>query len=474
MLYTRGAPAIYNQWASVTGYPEWAWDGVEPFFRRIEKSQGGPVQTTQHAPLFGFYKYIEKSAVALGLQSHQNINSASAPASGHFYLDYTIDCRGFRHSALRSYLPLELALRRRGRLAICTGATVTRLELDVKGCLVTGVRVKSAKEKIEAVILPRREVIVCGGAISTPQLLQLSGIGPAPLLKQQDIPLKHDLPVGVHLADHWGIPISTELPFNETFHFMEQSSMQALWQVARFLVGRGGWMRSPSTQSAIFMNTSHMDTKSFRMRLGDAELDASRHENIPDVEIMVIPANAAPGTQPGKSLATLYVCLLQTQSEGSVRIASSDPDVDPRIHTCLFTDPGDIEVARNALRFTLSLTEHFMTSSGYPYRARLAVAPRIDGEFQDVRDHELDEFARTNARAVLHLGCTCRMGKKEKGGVVDEELRVHGVANLRVADASVFPILPATHTMAPTYMVAERCAEFIKNTWKAKNDVHSW
>ncbi|KAI1341121.1 hypothetical protein F5Y15DRAFT_376973 [Xylariaceae sp. FL0016] len=474
-------PCVYDGWAAM-GHPDWGWDSVAPYFRKVEDARGharaehlgrdGPVQMLQHESWFELHRHIDASARNVGLPVQQDANDPEGPAMGYFSLDYTIDSDGHRHSALRAYLPKQVAIERQSRLNICTGAIVSHIELDVEKGRATGVCVRQtgAGPGKEVLIKARREVIVCNGAICSPQLLQLSGIGPASLLRSHDITVQKDLPgVGSHLSDHHGIPICLELPYHQTYHLME-NPLRAAWQLLLYTFNRTGWMKSATTNSSIFLNTDHLDTEtsSIQAKPGDREFDASAIENVPDIEIMVIPASTVMEFHPGRSLFTLYTCLIQPHSHGRVEIASKDPEESPDLEFDLLANPRDLEVARKAVRFTMHLADNFVVRSGYRHPAKLFLAPNAASgrSWKDVGDDEIDEYVRETVQSALHLGCSCRMGKEEEGGVVDNMLRVHGFTNLRVADASVFPKIPAAHTMAPTYMVAERCADFIKAAWR--------
>ncbi|ORY61749.1 uncharacterized protein BCR38DRAFT_476408 [Pseudomassariella vexata] len=401
-----------------------------------------------------------------------DLNCPTGPASGYFYLDYTIDEDGYRHSAYKAYLPKEVALARQARLTVCTGVVASRLELDVDRRIATGVYIKPAgsRREVEFIVKARREVIICSGAIGSPQLLMLSGIGNAAHLKSQGIAVKHNLPgVGTHLSDHHGFPIMMQLPMAESLHRMETSWWYAVWQIVLFIWNRTGWMKSGTTTSTIYINTLNLDpeTSTFSPGPGDPELDGSLPENIPDLEIMVIPAGAIVGKNPGLPLFTLYACLIQPSAHGSIELASRDPEESPKVHYKVLEDAHDLVVTRRALRFTLNLAEHFMETSGYQHPVKLFHAPNADTgrSWRDLDDDQLDSFARGCIQSVLHLGCSCRMANEENGGVVDDQLRVYGFSNLRIADASIFPKIPAAHTMAPVYMVAERCAQFVKSAW---------
>ncbi|KAK8120871.1 GMC oxidoreductase [Apiospora kogelbergensis] len=444
------------------------WEKVEPFFRKIEDAaeeekspsrrraylgRGGPVHLRKHEPQFEMYHHVDKAAAALGLPIDNDVNDPDAPASGYFYLDSTIDKNGSRHSAYSAYLPKKIALERRGRLTICTGVVASKLEAE-------------------------REVIVCSGAICSPQLLMLSGIGSAKQLEPLGIPVHRNLPgVGSHLSDHHGLPIMMKVPVAQTLHRLQSNILFAIWQVILWIWNKTGILKSGTTATTIYLNTSHIDPQTSIIRPGHASdpvfSNPALPENVPDVEIMVIPAGTVLDRFQGLPLCSFYACLVQPRTTGRVELASgTDPELSPLIHYRTLEDPHDRVVARKALRFVLHLAEQFAHKSGYRHTAELFYGPGAQaghssiGNWRDLDDAELDAFATDTVQSVLHLGCTCRMAPEQDGGVVDDRLRVHGFRNLRVADASVFPRIPAAHTMAATYMVAERCAQFVADEWK--------
>ncbi|KAH8666911.1 hypothetical protein BX600DRAFT_284163 [Xylariales sp. PMI_506] len=484
MLYTRGVPGVYNEWAEM-GHPGWSWDHVEPYFKRVENfvshpgakhlGRGGPVHVVQRKPQFEFYNHVDKAAAASGLPIQPDANDPSGPPAGYFYLDYSIDENSHRHSAYRAYLPKQVAVDRQSRLTICTGVIATKLELDAGKGLVTGVHIKpvGAPDQESYYVQARREVIVCSGAACSPQILMLSGIGPGEHLRSLGISVRKDLPgVGAHLSDHHGLPIMLKVPMFESLHRMESNPFFAVRQLLKFIWSGTGLMSSPTTSSAIYYNTARIDpqTAGLVAPRTDFDTDALRSENIPDVEIMVIPAGTIIAKHPGIPLFSLYTCLIRPDTVGRIELASLRPEDNPRIHYNMMEHPADVQKARKALRFTLNLAHNFIEKSGYPHSAELFYGPGAGTgrSWRDLSDEELESFARGSAQSVVHLGCSCRMAREEDGGVVDDELRVYGFRNLRVADASVFPKIPAAHTMAPTYMVAERCAQFVKDTWKSQ------
>lgn len=464
MLFTRGMPAMYDQWEAKTGFKTWNWEGISHYFDRI---QGAMIETTQHPPQFDLCNHVQKAAKELGLPFEGDMNRAGAPSSAFMNLHYTIDAQGNRHSAMRSYLPASVANERRHRLTVCTGVVAKKLEVENRGQRIAGVQIKTAGAPEEGFVRAKREVIICTGATRSPQLLQLSGIGPKELLAKHNIPLLRDLPVGIGFNDHYAFPVLMEVPVEQTFHFMEKNPMSGAWQMIKWLTSSAGlgFLRSPSMQTAVYVDTKQVNPKTQQYLKGE------RDDGIPDIECMVIPANAAVGSFKGKFLVSLFTCLLQPKSVGQVEIGSLDPEEDPKLFTNIFSDPEDLVTARRGVRFALAMAENIIETMAPTASLFLPSDPQTAAkDNQELHlqfsDDELDHFVKTRVCPVMHNASSNPMGREEDGGVVGEDLRVHGFSNLRIADASVFPIIPATHTMAPTYLVAERCADLIKETWK--------
>lgn len=186
MLLTRGVPGGYNEWAQSFGLSDWAWDKVEPFFKKSENAVGhpgaphrghsGPMESRQPAPWFSSMPYYERAAKAVGLPVEQDLNDPKASAQGLFYLDQTVDAKSRRLSAYRAWLNADIATERKDRLSVCTGVVASRLEIEPNGKQVTGVYVRHARnsgDDKEYVVKARREVIICSGTVCTPQLLML-------------------------------------------------------------------------------------------------------------------------------------------------------------------------------------------------------------------------------------------------------------------------------------------------------------
>ncbi|KAI1130046.1 putative GMC oxidoreductase [Nemania abortiva] len=477
MIYTRSVPAYYHQWAQL-GHPTWDWDAVQPYFSKVEHRRGcgassGAVHVRSHVPTTKVYDYLKTSAEALGLCVNAELDGPASPSMGYFNLRLTIDENGYRHSAERAYLPYDLAFQRRDSLHICASTVVERLDFSQGNSIVTGVIVQPvhSKSKRDVHIRARREVILCAGAIYTPQILQLSGIGPESLLMKHSIAVRHNLPgVGGSLVDHALVPLFIDVDPHDTLHEMARSPFQALREFFSFVVCGNGWLKS-SVDRAIFINTAHLNRDTMTILDGNWGLDGSRQEDIPNIEIMIVPVNTKLETYPDNTSITFQIVINQPFSTGLVRIESTDPTACPAISLGILSDHRDIEAARDGLRFSLHLTEHFTECSGYPYPSQVTNGPGVQGGakgWRDISDADLDEYIKQNIEPAWHLTSSCRMGRQDEGGVVDDELRVHGVKNLRISDASVLPIITSAHPMATVYMVAERCADFVKGTWNGK------
>ncbi|KAK3948028.1 hypothetical protein QBC32DRAFT_382256 [Pseudoneurospora amorphoporcata] len=527
LLWTRGGAGGYNQWAEVYGLHDWSWNGVEPWFRRSENV----VKPKKSVFELECIPFVEEAASRVGLPVGEGVNDPGASAQGCFVMDQTVDEKGQRLSAFKAWLPKETARERKG-LKICTGVVASRLPLNKNGTRVTGVRVREGGR--EYTVKAQREVIVCSGTISTPQLLMLSGVGPRKHLESLGIPVIHDLPaVGQGLSDHTSVPIITELPRKHTLHCLE-NALVFLWHLLLYLFFGKGLLANGTTSRSIFVRTAALDENTMAVRHNDDSgqntMDISLPQNTSDVEIMINPVNCLTVNISGKSLFTWYTTLIQPHSRGHVKLASDDPLSDPQICYPMMTDEKDRATMRKAVRFTMRLAEEF-ENTGYLHEAPLTIAPGMDLVYLDalyepktawlqtlrgrkkpadekpvpvpgkdllpgageasvsrstisepkkkdfqipnwrtVTDSEIDAYASRVCVSSLHVSCTCRMSNNPREGVVDQKLKVHGIENLRIADASVFPKIPSAHTMAPVVMVAERCAEFVKKQWEDRKE----
>ncbi|KAG6354630.1 hypothetical protein INS49_004648 [Diaporthe citri] len=364
MVMTRGPPADYNSWAQDMSLDDWAWERVEPFFRKSENNIGrpdsqarghdGPIKIRQFKTTFAWGPYIEKAAQAVGLPIVDDVNDPAAPAMGFYRLDQAVDERAERNTSYQAFLNESIARKRRSHLTVCTGASALRLKMDEDGGSVRGVFVRPTgigKSTSDVYVEAWREVIVCCGALKTAQLLMLSGIGPRDQLDANGIHVLKDLPVGRFLSGHFAFPIALELPRRETMHMFE-TAIYGLWHI--LLCG---------AIDDKTMAIQEQDPESDGNSHSGSNMDISQPRNIPDIEVMMFAVITHP--------------LLRSQQ--------------------------DWPVARKAIRFSMRLAQEFQRS-GYPHPALTASAP----------GNELDKLAEWEATAEVERSAAAAPGKASR------------------------------------------------------------
>lgn len=437
MIAIRGHRRDYDRWAG-SGLAGWSYADVLPYFKRLESSwrgagpfhgAHGPVRISRMEDPDLLWEPLLESALAAGVPFCEDANGAEQ--DGISRMEATVG-DGVRSSTARAYLH---PARQRTNLVIRTNALVHRIEV-AQG---RAVAVHYRRRGQVCVAHAAREIIVCGGAFNSPQLLLLSGIGPADELQALGITPVHDLPgVGRNLSDHPNILNEYELKGEHglTRHLRVDRAALA---VVRWKLNRGGPFALTGTSANVFARTQ-------------PGLDQ------PDIQMMTLPvSNNAElwgpgfGRRPPFRLA-VRTGYLQPKSRGWVKLRSANPDDPPRILLNLFDDPRDLEAMVRAVRLSRSVYAQ------QPLRGliRSEVLPGPGTE----DDATLQEHIRRNGGHRSHPVGTCRMGR-DALAVVDEQLRVHGLSGLRIADASVMPDVPSGNTNLPAIMVGERAADLI-------------
>jgi choline dehydrogenase len=430
-MYVRGNPADYEAWTAA-GNPGWSWPEVLAAFRRSECNSRGanqfhggdgllPVQDLRDpSPLT---QAFVRAAVETGIPWNPDLNGAEQDGVSRSQVTQR---RGRRASTAHAFLR---RVRRRNNLTVRTGAQASRVVLD--GLRAVGVEYQVG-DRTE--IADAREVILSGGAINSPQLLMLSGIGPHEELERFGIPVVHDLAaVGRHLQDHLSVPVIATIRGAGSLLAAEKPA-----QLAKYLVRRKGMLTSNVGEAMAFVRSS-------------PELAA------PDLQLIFAPVEFIEhGLEPppGHGI-TCGVVLLLPESEGEVGLASADPQVAARIEPRYLSDPAGAD-----LRVLVGGVQLAREILGAP-----ALADSVAGELWPGPDGATDDgvrdFIRRRAETLYHPVGTCRMGPDPADAVVDPALRVHGTDGLRVVDASIMPRIVRGNTNAPTIMIAERAAAFI-------------
>ena len=431
-IYTRGHPLDYDEWRQA-GCTGWGYEDVLPYFRKAEDNdtwdnrwhgKGGPLGVSQPSAPLPICEAYFAAAGQLGIPTNRDLTSETPEGVGYYQLTQR-NVR--RSSASKAYLgPVE---RQRPNLSVLTGAQVLRIEVE-KGRAV-GVQVAR-----HGILRADREVILCSGAIGSPRLLQLSGIGPADHLRGLGIDVVLDQPnVGANFHDHLDLFVIAECNGPHTYdryakpHWSALAGLQYLLTrkgpVASSLFETGGfWWADPAARSPDIQ---------FHLGLGSG-----------------IEAGVAAMPQGG---VTLNSAFLRPRSRGTVRLASSDPLAAPLIDPNYWEDPYDRDISIRGLK----LAQEIMRQDALkPF----VMAERLPGP--DVRtDEDYFAYACAHAKTDHHPAGTCRMGA-DPGAVVDPTLRFNGISGLRVVDASVMPQVVSSNTNAATIMIAEKAADMIK------------
>jgi len=263
--------------------------------------------------------------------------------------------------------------------------------------------------------------------------------------------------------DHVGVPLSWKVPIQYSLHSIQASIWVAITQLFKFILFGTGFFLLPVSQVSLFIRSALLSENS---RLSPSppeppnatsrDLDAHNPVNIPDIEILAVPVNLNPATTftTREGVFSLLTILVQPKSTGSVRLSSSNPRARPVVDLGTLSAPEDISILRKGLKFALELSK-ILEASKWAEMQPFELPSSSS-------DESLDQWVRKTAQTEFHYSSTCKMAPEHEGGVVDEQLRVYEIQNLRVADASVFPSILATHTQAPTVAVAEKCADMVK------------
>lgn len=433
MCYIRGVAADYDSWAEASGDARWSWQQVLPWFLRSEDNSrgasalhgiGGPLGVSDLRHHNVLSSTLIDAAASAGYPRNDDFNGAQLAGFGLYQVTQR---NGARCSTAAAFLK---PVRQRENLHVRTHSLVERVLIE-RGRAV-GVQLRRGRhdsERIEA-----SDVILAAGAINTPQLLMLSGLGPADHLREHGIELRVDLPgVGANLQDHLDI-----CTLDASTQKVSYDHLNELVTGLRWLRHRDGPGSSNVAEAGGFVRSG---------LAGDARCDLQFH---------FVPAlldNHGRHRLPGYGY-TLHACYLHPRSRGRLRLQSADPAQPIAIHAGYLSDPEghDLKMMIAAARLSREILDQpaFEAWRGAPVFPEHRI--RSDAEYVD--------FIRRKAETVYHPVGTCRMGKDD-GAVVDSELRVRGVDGLRVVDASVMPSLPTGNTNAPTIMIAERASALI-------------
>jgi len=436
LLYIRGDRHDYDNWKRL-GNKGWGYDKVLPYFKKFECQENGENE----------YHGVDGELKVSNLRLKREIAELFIQASQEIGIPYNPDCngeqqegvgyfqqtsfKGFRKSSYRSFLNRKI--RGRKNLTIVTNTRISKLIFEDKR--VIGVNCIQSYNQPDKTIYANNEVILSAGSISSPQILQLSGIGDAKQLEKLGIDVVHNNPaVGKNLQDH----LQVRMVFKTNTRTLNDE-LNTWWKKAliglQYFLFRTGPLTLSASQVYVFTNTS---------------LDGSR----PNIQFHMQPLSAdkpGDGVHPFSAF-TMSICNLRPESRGEVTINSADPTQLPKIIPNYLSTESDRKIAIDSIKVARKIAEADSLK-------KHILDEYVPGQ-SFISDEELLEAAKNNSQSIYHPVGTCKMGDDENS-VVDEQLKVHGISGLRVVDASIMPELVSGNTNAPTMMIAEKAAEMI-------------
>jgi choline dehydrogenase len=440
LLYIRGQRQDYDGWRQM-GCQGWGWDDLEPFFLRSQHQErsgmaghgtGGPLNVSDVTERHPVSDAVIDACEQAGIPRNDDVNGPVQ--EGACYYQLTVK-NGQRHSAAVAYLKPAM---KRANLTVLTNALVHRVVFEGKRAVGIDYEIKGEVRRAHA----DGEVILSGGAVNTPQLLELSGIGPGKVLSEHGIGVIHDNPtVGENLQDHYVVGLRYRLKPDVVSVNELTKGTRFVGEVIKYVFQRKGLLTLSAAHIAAFVRTrSELETPDVQYHILPATMDAEKLANEQVMEL-----EGAPGL-------TIAPCQLRPESRGSIHLKSADPRAHPAMRPNYLADPIDQQTIVAGLEWGRRIAE------------QPALARYIDHELEPSNTAKgydsLLAYARETGSTIYHPVGTARMGS-DPGAVVDTELRVNGVSGLRVVDASVMPRLVSGNTNAPTIAIAERASDLI-------------
>jgi choline dehydrogenase-like flavoprotein len=436
MIYARGHRTDYDAWAAA-GNAGWGWDAVLPYFKRAEHNErgadafhgtGGPLNVMDLRSPHRFGQVFVEAGKQAGFPENRDFNGASQEGVGLYQVTHK---NGERYSAAKAYL---LPNRSRPNLHVITDAHATRVLFEGKRAIGIAYRHAGSEREVRA----RREVIVAAGALLSPQLLMLSGVGPSTELQRHGIAVVHALPgVGRNLHDHIDVVQVVDAPhLTDLFGLSPTGIVNAVKGIFEWRRQRSGLLTTNFAEAGGFLRSAPA-------------------EAIPDLQLHFVIGKLV---DHGRKTTfghgySCHVCLLRPRSRGTLSLRSADPLAPPRIDPNFLADPDDVQRLVRGFRVMRDILAQPALAG---FRGR-----ELANSAAACSDAEIEAFIRAHADTIYHPVGTCRMGS-DALAVVDDELRVHGLENLRVVDASIMPGIVGGNTNAPVIMIAEKAADLIK------------
>ena len=449
MLYVRGQKSDYDGWADM-GCSGWSWDDCLPYFIRSENNargasawhgDSGPLHVSDQQSPRPISKAFVEAATQMGHAAVDDFNTGENDGAGLFQVTQFHDAakNGERCSAALGYLYPAL---NRPNLTVITQARATKILFEGQRAVGVNYRLGGEDKSVYAA----KEVILCGGAFQSPQLLQLSGVGRSADITRFGIEMVHELPgVGQNLQDHLDFILACKTDDKDNFGIGVAASIQLVKHILQWRQDGTGMVATPFAEGGAFLKS-------------DPSVER------PDIQLHFVIAVV---DNHGKNLHRGYgyschVCPVRPHSRGEVFLISGDPFADPGIDPKFLSDPRDLAVMVKGAKIARDILE--------APAMKLYKKHDLFGVTDNLSDAAWEEHIRARSDTIYHPVGTCKMGVDEMA-VVDPELRVHGLSGLRVVDASVMPTVVSGNTNAPTIMIAERAADMIRSAYAKDNAI---
>ncbi len=438
MLYLRGQSHDYDRWATLTGDASWSWDNVLPIFRKSEDhwlgtntmhGGGGEWRVEKQRLSWEILDAFADAAAEAGIPKIEDFNGGDNEGSSRFEVNQK---RGVRWNATKAFLR---PVKDRPNLTILTKALVTRVRMDGR----TARGIEFIQDGMARFVAARQETILAAGSIGSPQVLQLSGIGPGALLQEHGIAVALDLPgVGANLQDHLQLRMAFKVKNVQTLNTMANSLLGKAKMAFEYALYRTGPLTMAPSQLGAFAKSDP----------GQSSANIEYHVQPMSLDKFGDPLHTFPAF-------TASVCNLRPTSRGHVRIKSADPGAHPAIAPNYLSTDADRRTAVDALRLTRRIVMTTQSMKQYEPEEFLP-GPKFQS------DDDLAKAAGNVGTTIFHPVGTCKMGRDDdREAVLTPDLRVRGIARLRVIDASVMPAITSGNTNSPTVMIAERGASFV-------------
>ncbi|KAF7323789.1 hypothetical protein MKEN_00600000 [Mycena kentingensis (nom. inval.)] len=470
-----GAPGDFDEWAALMADDSWAWSNLQKYFQKFEtylpdsrypdvdsteRGNKGPVRVGYFNTVSQHSRGFLQACKEVGIPLIPDFNTSKGPIGASRIMTY-VDPKGQRVSSETAYLTPDVL--RRPNLTVAINASVTKVLFNGKRAV--GVEFANGPATPRYTVRARKEIIVAGGAIHTPHILMLSGVGPAQQLEKFNIPVVLDVPgVGANLVDHPVVDLYLKDKLNDSVRALKPNSVSSVFSllknVALYQLKGTGKLATNFGECAAFVRSDDrvlFPEEDFPQTLEDSTSGSAS----PDLELFCTPMAYK---EHGKIMFdmhtyALHCYLLRPTSRGAVLLSSADPWVLPTIDPNYFKDADDFEKVYRGFRLLMNISR---ATAMDKYLDHTDTNPELDHELHKKSEQEIRDIVKERVETVYHPASTCRMAPQDKGGVVDTHLKVYGLEGLRVCDASIFPWIPSGHTAGAVLAVAEKFADDLK------------